>query len=107
MPATELCHPVKNRPLTVEEYKRIQQFPDSWIVEGSILNQYKQIGNAVPIGLGEAVGSAILDQINGKKTSKKFENFRYSRYNNTDDVNWESNFLSTLAKQRNEQLRLL
>jgi len=107
MPATELCHPTKNRPLTVEEYKRIQQFPDNWVVEGSVLNQYKQIGNAVPIGLGEAVGTAILDQIKGKKLPRKFDTFKYSRYNNTDDVTWERNFLSTLALQRNEQLRLI
>ena len=28
MPATDLAHPEKNRPLSIEEYKRIQQFPD-------------------------------------------------------------------------------
>ena len=49
MPATDLCHPEKNRPLSVEEYKRIQEFPDNWKIFGSIRQQYKQIGNAVPV----------------------------------------------------------
>ena len=29
MPATDLCHPEEDRPLSVEEYKRLQQLPDS------------------------------------------------------------------------------
>ena len=56
MPATDICHPTELRPLSVEEYKRIQQFPDEWEVCGSITDQYRQIGNAVPVGLGQAVG---------------------------------------------------
>lgn len=66
MPATDLCHPTKNRPRTVEEHKRIQQFPDDWKIEGSILNQYKQVGNAVPVGLGTALGELILKHIKNK-----------------------------------------
>ncbi len=58
--ATMLCHPIKNRPLSVHEYARIQQFPDSWIFFGTISEKYKQIGNAVPCGLAEAVGKAII-----------------------------------------------
>ena len=52
MPATELAHPTENRPLSIQEYKRIQEFPDDWVIEGSLLDKYKQIGNAVPVGLG-------------------------------------------------------
>lgn len=58
--ATMLCHPTRLRPLSIKEYARIQQFPDSWKFEGSISSQYRQIGNAVPIGLGTALGGAIL-----------------------------------------------
>ena len=48
MPATDLAHPELDRPLSIQEYKRIQEFPDNWKLSGSIRNQYKQIGNAVP-----------------------------------------------------------
>jgi len=54
--ATMLAHPEELRPLSVEEYARIQQFPESWILSGGIPQKYKQLGNAVPVGLGAAVG---------------------------------------------------
>jgi DNA (cytosine-5)-methyltransferase 1 len=63
--ATMLCHPTKDRPLSVHEYARIQQFPDDWKFIGSANDKYKQIGNAVPCGLAEAVGKAILATANG------------------------------------------
>jgi DNA (cytosine-5)-methyltransferase 1 len=66
MPATDICHPTERRPLSIEEYKRIQQFPDHWEVCGSLKDQYRQIGNAVPVGLGEAVGRAILRHMAGE-----------------------------------------
>ena len=56
---TERCHPVETRPLNVREYARIQTFPDSYIFEGSMSNQYKQIGNAVPVKLALAVAEQI------------------------------------------------
>lgn len=56
---TLLAHPTENRPLTVKEYARIQGFPDSWQFVGSISSRYKQIGNAVPIALGAAIGRAL------------------------------------------------
>ena len=57
---TERCHPVETRPLTTREYARIQSFPDEWTFKGSKSSIYKQIGNAVPVRLAEAVGSSIL-----------------------------------------------
>ena len=62
--ATMLCHPTKDRPLSVKEYARIQQFPDEWIFVGSTAAKYKQIGNAVPVGLGKAIGLAIIATAN-------------------------------------------
>lgn len=62
--ATMLCHPKKNRPLSIHEYARIQQFPDDWIFEGTTAAKYKQIGNAVPIGLAEAIGEAVIATAN-------------------------------------------
>ena len=61
---TERCHPDENRPLTVREYARIQTFMDSWEFKGSIANQYKQIGNAVPVNLAYAIGRSLVRLLN-------------------------------------------
>jgi DNA (cytosine-5)-methyltransferase 1 len=88
MPATDICHPTQDRPLSIQEYKRIQQFPDDAILCGSIIDRYKQIGNAVPIGLGEAIGKAIINHLN-KESIIPPKEFPFSRYKNTDDVRWK------------------
>lgn len=61
---TERCHPEENRPLTVREYARIQTFMDSWEFKGSLGNQYKQIGNAVPVNLAYAIGRSLVRLLN-------------------------------------------
>ncbi|MFA9464952.1 MAG: DNA (cytosine-5-)-methyltransferase [Velocimicrobium sp.] len=61
---TERCHPEETRPFTVREYARIQSFPDEWLFAGSMSQQYKQIGNAVPVELAKAVGLSIIDVLN-------------------------------------------
>lgn len=61
---TERCHPDETRPFTVREYARIQTFPDEWEFAGSQAQQYKQIGNAVPVNLGKEVGYSIVDFLN-------------------------------------------
>jgi DNA (cytosine-5)-methyltransferase 1 len=58
--ATILCHPRETRPLTVREYARIQKFPDTWAFEGKLQDCYRQIGNAVPIPLGSAIGQMLV-----------------------------------------------
>ena len=58
--ATMLCHPRKDRPLSIKEYARIQQFPEDWIFTGTTAAKYKQIGNAVPVGLAKAIGEAVI-----------------------------------------------
>lgn len=76
--ATILCHPTELRPLTVAEYARIQQFPDNWVFEGSVRKKYEQLGNAVPIGLGKAIGRAILAANEKEEKTRllgKFETF--------------------------------
>lgn len=87
MPATLLCHPIDLRPLSIEEYARIQQFPDTWKFEGKIEEIYKQIGNAVPVGLGYAAGMQIMRHIENKiKVNEESTNMiPYSRYKNTTD----------------------
>lgn len=67
MKQTERCHPSEVRPFTVRENARIQSFPDNWEFCGNMSSQYKQVGNAVPVKLAQAIGEEIyktLDQIN-------------------------------------------
>ncbi len=61
---TERCHPDETRPFTIREYARIQTFPDNWEFSGSLAQQYKQIGNAVPVNLGREVGYSIIKFLN-------------------------------------------
>ena len=60
---TERCHPLEARPFTVRENARIQSFPDNWEFIGSIGNQYKQVGNAVPVNLAYEVGLKIKESL--------------------------------------------
>jgi DNA (cytosine-5)-methyltransferase 1 len=61
---TERCHPDETRPFTIREYARIQTFPDNWEFAGSISQQYKQIGNAVPCNLGQEIGYSVVKFLN-------------------------------------------
>ncbi|MFB2817381.1 DNA cytosine methyltransferase [Umezakia ovalisporum] len=69
--ATDMCHPVELRSLTVTESAKIQTFPDDWIFYGSISSKYKQIGNAVPVLLAKEIGSYIFSLIQGNKPKGK------------------------------------
>ena len=88
MPATDLCHPSEDRPLSVEEYKRIQGFPDNWWIAGDINAQYRQIGNAVPVKLGEAIGRAVLKDMSCPNDTYAWGKFPFSRYSHTSDESW-------------------
>lgn len=63
--ATMMCHPTKDRPLSLHEYARIQQFPEDWKLTGTLTSKYRQIGNAVPVGLGMAIGKALIATADG------------------------------------------
>ena len=57
-----------------EEIARIQSFPDDFVfIDETIKNivaMYKVIGNAVPVKLGEAMATAIMQQVKKKKKVK-------------------------------------
>lgn len=91
MPATDLAHPEQDRPLSIEEYKRIQEFSDNWQLAGPLIEQYKQIGNAVPASLGNAIGSLIFKLLKAENI-QCHSNFTFSRYKNTTDEEWIANF---------------
>ena len=71
---TERCHPEETRPFTVREYARIQTFPDDWVFKGSLSNQYKQIGNAVPVNLAFHMGEAIVKALNSARNEIEYPN---------------------------------
>lgn len=91
MPATDLGHPEEDRPLSVLEYKRIQEFPDDWEIKGSLINKYKQIGNAVPVSVGQAIGNLIISLSNNENVDD-IPNFKYSRYLNTSHESFIMDF---------------
>jgi DNA (cytosine-5)-methyltransferase 1 len=56
---TDRCHPIEPRPFTVRENARCQSFPDEWEFCGTVGDQYKQVGNAVPVNLGYEIAKEI------------------------------------------------
>lgn len=56
---TERCHPLEPRPFNIRESARCQSFPDEWEFVGAIGQQYKQIGNAVPVNLAFEIAKSV------------------------------------------------
>ncbi len=52
-------HPSESRTLTVREAARIQTFPDNFRFAGTRSHAFRQIGNAVPVALAQAIGRQI------------------------------------------------
>jgi len=58
------------RRLSVEESALVQSFPREIRFEGSRSSQYRQVGDAVPPPLGEAIGRALVAQLEGRASSE-------------------------------------
>lgn len=56
-------HPHFKRVPTIRESARIQSFPDDFVFTGNKGQQFRQVGNAVPPLLAEAVAKAIMEVI--------------------------------------------
>ncbi|MEL7034395.1 MAG: DNA cytosine methyltransferase [Cyanobacteria bacterium J06592_8] len=71
---TTYYHPTEARYLTVREAAAIQSFPSNFIFKGSLTQQWRQIGNAVPPLLAKAIADAIL-QLDRQKDRLEKKNF--------------------------------
>ena len=64
--------PARMRRLTVEEAAALQTFPPGWSFAGSQVSRFRQIGNAVPPILAQAVASSLrstLELADGRQTT--------------------------------------
>ncbi len=66
-----VIHPTKRRLFTVRELARAQGFPDWFDFCGSLVDRYRQVGNAVPVilaqRLGEQLMSAHMSYLRGRR----------------------------------------
>lgn len=52
-------HPQNHRRLSVRESAAIQTFPNDFVFIGAMNSQYRQVGNAVPVLFGRALGESL------------------------------------------------
>lgn len=67
----------ENRPFTIEELKRLQTFPDTYMIQGSRLSSIEQIGNSVPPQIGRILALSILDQVFNIELPVKIDYLEY------------------------------
>ncbi|KAG6382774.1 hypothetical protein SASPL_157516 [Salvia splendens] len=54
-----ILHPEQDRVLTLRECARLQGFPDYYMFTGSLKERYSQVGNAVAVSVGRALGYSL------------------------------------------------
>jgi len=67
-------HPTENHGITLRHAARFQTFPDRFIFKGGLIAAGEQIGNAVPIKLGEIILSAVSEGLKNKTNLKSDKN---------------------------------
>tara|TARA_B100000795_G_C22791526_1_gene437202 strand:- start:137 stop:1426 length:1290 start_codon:yes stop_codon:yes gene_type:complete len=83
---TERCHPDETRPFTTREYARIQTFSDDWHFKGSTGQVYKQIGNAVPVNLAQAIGKQLVKALNEYYVREELEHRVHELQAKTENI---------------------
>ena len=59
-------HPSQDRIISVREAARLQSFPDRFKFYGSLSDQYRQVGNAVPPFMAAAVARAVRGHVRSR-----------------------------------------
>jgi len=59
----KFVHPFEDRFITVREAARLQDFPDNIVFQGTLTSSQLQVGNAVPVRLGKAIFTEILQHL--------------------------------------------
>ena len=83
-------HPEELRPLSIEEYAAIQTFPPDYTLAGKLVDQYRQLGNAVPCAFGEAVAEHLLAFDEGRLEDSLSDEISFSRYSATNHATWST-----------------
>ncbi|MEU0201969.1 MULTISPECIES: DNA cytosine methyltransferase [unclassified Streptomyces] len=60
----------KHRYMTVRETARVMTFPDNWVLEGPRGEQMRQLGNAVPVLLGEVFAKAVATALDNARSTR-------------------------------------
>lgn len=61
-------HPTQHRGLTVREAALLQTFPEDWQFSGGVEAESLQVGNAVPVRLGELLAAALRKALDPETT---------------------------------------
>lgn len=100
---TVYYHPTEDRYLTAREAAAIQSFPKNFFFFGTLGQQWRQIGNAVPPLLAKSIGEAILVMEQGKYNLPKSESEHDIKYIRSHAFNYGKD----VSKHLNDKQLLL